>query len=66
MRLKEVFEMVSAYWAAQAQDEMFRDKLVYEAIVCRQTKQSIELLRVRLSPSSYQFAMSRIEEIHKR
>ena len=66
MKLKDVYEMVSAYWAKVAEDEIFRDRLIYEAIVCRQTKNSIEMLRVRLSPSSYEFALARINEIHKR
>lgn len=66
MKLKDVYEMVSAYWAKVAEDEQFRDRLVYEAIVCRQSKQSVELLRVRLSPNSYEFALARIKEIHRK
>lgn len=66
MKLKEVFEMVSKYWVSLTDDEVFRDRLIYEAIICRQTKQSVELLRVRLSPTSFEFAQARIKEIHKK
>lgn len=65
MTLKEVFKMVSAYWASMANDEAFRSKPIYEAIVNKQTKCSLKFLERELSPSSFEFAKARIKEIHR-
>lgn len=64
MTLREVFEMVSAYWANVAKDEAFTRKPIYDAIVDRQSKKSLKFLEGELSPSSFEFAKARIQEIH--
>lgn len=66
MTLREVFEMVSAYWAKMAGDEAFKSKPIYEAIVNRQSKKSLKFLEGELSPSSFEYAKARIKEIHRK
>lgn len=66
MTLREVFEMVSAYWAKVASDEAFKSKPIYDAIVGRQSKKGLKMLERELSPSSFEFAKARIKEIHHR
>lgn len=65
MRLKDVFNAVSAYWAEQTGDDMFTNKEVYVAIVGKQTRKSKKFLKDTLSPSSYEFALEKIAEIQK-
>ncbi|MGL5581055.1 MAG: hypothetical protein ACRDCE_08850 [Cetobacterium sp.] len=65
MTLKEVFIMVSTYWSNQTGDEAFKNKLIYEAIINKQSRKSLKFLKDSLSPESFEFAQARIREIHK-
>lgn len=65
MKLKEVFAMVSNYWAITAKDDTFRSRPIYDAIVSKQSKRSLRFLEENLSPQSFEFAKARIKEIHR-